>query len=101
MIRTSIGRLRIIALLEGLSFVLLLFVAMPLKYYGDYPNATKELGMIHGVLFMAYIYLMIPASKDHAWNVKTIILVFAASLLPGGTFVADKRIFQKAQADIQ
>ena len=95
MIKTAIGRFRIVAFLEGLSFLILLGIAMPLKYYGDMPEVTRVVGMIHGVLFIAYLYSMVPVAKKYAWNMKTISIVFGASLVPIGTFIADHRIFSK------
>lgn len=94
MLKTDIGRLRIIAFLEGLSFLLLLFVAMPLKYYGGYTEATKELGMAHGVLFTMYVIAVFPAKEQKGWSWFTTLVVLAASVFPFGTFVADYKLFR-------
>lgn len=95
MLKTDIGRLRVIAFLEGLSFLLLLFVAMPMKYYGGYEHATKELGMIHGGLFVTYVIAVFPARETEKWSVLTTLIVLAASVFPFGTFVVDRKIFKK------
>lgn len=91
---SHLGRLRIIGFLEGISFILLVFVAMPLKYIGGYTHATWDIGMIHGVLFISYIVAVIPAKIQLNWNLITIFLVLLASLLPFGTFVAEYKIFR-------
>ena len=92
---THLGRLRIIGFLEGISFILLVGVAMPLKYIGGYTHATWDIGMIHGVLFITYILAVIPVKFALNWNLKTTFLVLLASLLPFGTFVAEIKIFRR------
>ena len=91
-----INILRIIALLEGLSFLLLLGVAMPLKYMYDKPEMVKIVGMAHGVLFIAYILLVIIVRQLLNWNFKQTFIALIASVLPFGTFYADKKIFKVA-----
>ena len=93
--KTSIGRLRLTGFLEGWSFLILLCVAMPLKYYADIPSVNKVVGMLHGVLFIAYIYFVYEASSEDKWSLKEIILSLLASLIPFGTFYVDKKIFKK------
>ena len=82
---------RVIAFIEGVSYLFLLLVSMPLKYSGitDLPN--KIGGMIHGVLFIAYILLIIPLMRIKKWNFKTAAIVGFASLIPLGTFYIDKK----------
>jgi len=92
---THIGRLRIIGFLEGISFILLVGVGMPLKYYGGYEHATQDIGMAHGLLFIAYILMVFPARKDLKWSNNTTILVLLASIIPLGTFIADYKLFRK------
>ena len=91
-----INILRIIALLEGLSFLLLLGVAMPLKYMYDKPEMVKIVGMAHGVLFIAYILLVIIVRQLLNWNFKQTFIALIASVLPFGTFYADKKLFKVA-----
>jgi len=86
--------LRIIALLEGLSFLGLLFIAMPMKYFMDMPTAVKIPGMAHGGLFVAYILLAIVVGLDKNWNTKQFAIVILGSILPFGTFYADKKVFE-------
>jgi integral membrane protein len=89
LLTTSIGRLRLVGFLEGVSFLVLLGVAMPLKYYWGEPAAVRVVGMAHGVLFLAYLAATAQAMLDHGWTLKRAMLVAAASLVPFGTFYAD------------
>jgi len=95
LLHSHIGRLRIIGFLEGVSFLLLMFVAMPLKYYWGYEHATQDIGMAHGVLFIGYVIAVFPVRKDLKWSNKTTLLVLLASIIPLGTFVADHKLFRK------
>lgn len=86
---------RIIALLEGISYLLLMGVCMPLKYMADLPEPTYFVGMAHGILFVAYCLLLLIVGYQYKWKFMTLVWSFIASLLPFGTFVADKKIFRK------
>lgn len=80
---------RLVAFLEGLSYVLLLFIATPLKYLTENPTYVKLLGMPHGLLFMLYIICVVMLKRDHdviQANFKKILL---ASIIPFGTFYID------------
>lgn len=80
---------RIIALLEGLSYILLLFVAVPVKYLLEDPSYVKMLGMPHGILFVAYIALAFLVKPELKWSGKTFSFVLLASLIPFATFYVD------------
>ena len=95
---TALGRLRLTALLEGVSFLVLLLIAMPLKYMAGQPDAVRVVGMAHGVLFVLYVLLLIQQGIARRWSWRTMILGFVASLVPLGTFWADKKLFQPAGA---
>jgi len=95
LLSSNIGRLRLIGFLEGTSFLLLMGIAMPLKYIWEIPTATIGIGYAHGVLFVAYCMLVIPAKIELKWNLKTTFFVLIASLLPFGTFIADYKLFKK------
>lgn len=86
---------RIIAFLEGLSYVLLLFIATPMKYFMNEPKYVKLLGMPHGLLFIAYIVLAVILGANLKWNSKTMRLVLLASIIPFGTFYIDKKILKQ------
>lgn len=82
---------RIIAFLEGLSYLLLLFVAVPIKYISQDPSYVKMLGMPHGILFVAYIAFAILLKSHYKWNLKAFAIVLVASILPFGTFYIEKK----------
>ena len=86
---------RIVAFLEGLSYLLLLFIATPIKYFGEDPQYVKMLGMPHGLLFIAYIILAFLLKSSYGWNNKTFFIVLIASLIPFGTFYVDKKYLKK------
>jgi len=90
--KNSIKTFSIINTLEGYSYLLLLFVAMPLKYVFGFPLAVKLAGMTHGVLFIAFVFLLIAAWKEAQWGMKENMILFVASLIPFGTFFTKKRI---------
>jgi integral membrane protein len=82
---------RIIALLEGVSYLLLLFIATPIKYLADEPMYVKLLGMPHGILFLAYIVLAIMVGNELKWSTKTLLIVLVASVIPFGTFYIEHK----------
>jgi integral membrane protein len=86
---------RVISFLEGISYLLLLFIAVPIKYSQGDASYVKMLGMPHGILFMGYIVLAIIIQKQMQWNLKTIGIVILASVIPFGTFYVDKKYLQK------
>ena len=92
---SSIGRLRFIAFFEGMSLLMLLFVAMPLKYvYGD-PTLVRSVGMAHGVLFVVFIFSTIQVSSDYKWKFSvTTWKVLLGGFIPFGTFWVDSRILK-------
>ena len=95
MYKSSLRILRVVALLEGISFLVLLLIAMPLKYYGGIPSATQMVGMAHGVLFVAYIFFVIVVAILKKWSFLTVIILIILSFVPAGTFYADKKYFRK------
>ena len=82
---------RSISLLEGVSLLILLFVAMPLKYIWGNPEYVRVVGMAHGLLFIAYIIFAIMTKFKLNWKIKTLLIVFIASIIPFGTFYVDKK----------
>lgn len=91
---TPLGRLRLVGMLEGVSFLALLGIAMPLKYFAGQPEAVRVLGMAHGVLFLAYALALVHAHLEYGWPVKRSALVFLAAFLPFGPFVVDRRLLR-------
>ena len=94
-LKSPIGRLRLIAFLEGVSFLVLLGIAMPLKYYAGMPLAVKTVGMAHGILFVLFIFSIIEVKISHKWSFAKTFLSFLSSLIPFGTFVLDARVLKK------
>jgi len=89
MLATPIGRLRVIAFVEGCSYLLLLGVAMPLKYFAGLPVAVKVVGSIHGALFVLFCAALVRAMVAARWSMLRAGGVFASSLVPCGTFFVD------------
>lgn len=86
---------RIIAFLEGVSYLLLLFIAVPIKYYFEDPQYVKLLGMPHGLLFSIYIIIAFLIKNEQKWNIKSFFIVIIASVIPFGTFYVDRKYLKK------
>jgi len=82
---------RIIAFLEGVSYLLLLFVAVPIKYNLGDPTYVKLLGMPHGLLFISYLILAFLIKDGEQWKNKDFWIILLASILPFGTFYVDRK----------
>jgi len=87
---SDLQKFRIINKIEGYSFLLLLFVAMPLKYIFGFPIATKIAGMLHGILFIAFIYQLVMATDETPLSKKEAFAFFIASVIPFGSFYTEK-----------
>ena len=97
--KNRIGFLRVVGISEGISFLVLLLIAMPLKYYFGLPMTVKIVGWLHGILFIAYIVAVLLAAKAMQWNWFSVLVALAASLIPIGTFVLD-RSWRKREAEL-
>lgn len=86
--------LKISAILEGISYLLLFGLSMPLKYYYNMPEPNYYIGMAHGLLFVVYCVWVLIVAREKKWSAKIIIWSWIASLLPFGTFVVDKKWFK-------
>ncbi len=93
----TLNRLRLVGALEALSFLLLLGVAMPLKYIWGHHEFVRVAGMAHGILFLAYVGLALLGQADYKWSRKTTGLLLLASLLPCGPIVADAKILRQVE----
>jgi len=89
---SSLSIFRKVAVAEGISYLLLLFVAMPLKYFADLPLYVKYTGWAHGLLFVLYAATLILAWQEQKWKFGKAVLIFLASLLPFMPFVVDRRL---------
>lgn len=92
LLNTPLGRFRAISFIEGVSFLLLLGIAMPLKYFADLPMLVTIVGWIHGVLFVLYIAAVAHVTLTDGWSLKRVAGALIASLLPFGPFVFDARL---------
>jgi integral membrane protein len=80
-----------VSILEGLSFLLLLFIAMPLKYVWEMPQMVQQIGMAHGVLFIVYVFGAIWLFKPLNWSFKELLIILGCSLIPFGPFYVEKK----------
>jgi len=87
-----------IALAEGTSFLILLFIAMPMKYMMGMPLAVRVVGSIHGILFLLYVARLATLRSTYQWDNRFSLQAFAASILPFGTFLFDKYLREKEAA---
>ncbi|WP_282135880.1 DUF3817 domain-containing protein [Seonamhaeicola maritimus] len=87
---------RVVAFLEGASYILLLFIATPIKYFADNDEYVKLLGMPHGILFMLYVVLAFILKPDFNWDSKQLKGVLLASIIPFGTFFIDRKYLKTA-----
>ena len=91
----AVNRLRVIGIYEGISYLVLLFIAMPLKYFAGIPEAVTYTGWAHGVLFVAFMAALAYVWIIVKWPFKYVLFAFIAALVPFGTFYLDKKIKQK------
>jgi len=86
---TALRQLRLVALLEGTSFLVLLCVAMPLKYLAGLPLAVRMVGSVHGLLFLVFLAALYRAGRARRWPPRRWLIAFISSVVPFGTFVFD------------
>lgn len=92
---TALSRFAVIARLEGISYLTLLCIAMPLKYAAGIPEAVIYVGWAHGLLFISYIVMLFVVQYRLRWPFKIFFLAGFASIIPFGPFILDKKILQK------
>jgi len=97
---TTTGRLRLYAFLEGVSLLVLVFVAVPLKYYFGNPFLVKSMGPIHGALFLLFVFNALRTGIEQQWKFKeTTWKVLVACFVPFGTFYIDYKILRNLNID--
>ncbi|TCP52158.1 integral membrane protein [Tumebacillus sp. BK434] len=96
-VKTAIGRLRLVGLVEGTSFLVLLLIAMPMKYWMDNPEPVAVVGAIHGVLFVLFILAVLQAAYVKKWSWQFSLWALIASSIPLGTFVLDAQLKKRYQ----
>ena len=89
---------RMVALAEGVSFLILLGIAMPMKYFMGMPEVVRVVGSIHGILFLVYVGLLARLHVRQRWPRRFSLHVFVASIIPFGTFLLDKYLREKELA---
>ena len=87
--------LHYLGLWEAISYLVLLFIAMPLKYMWQEESAVRIVGMLHGVLWVLYVGLAFIGAQRRSWSWPTTCFLFIASLLPAGPIVAEKKLFKE------
>ena len=90
MLSNTFSRFRLISFIEGLSYLILLFIAMPIKYIGENPYPVKIVGMSHGVLFILFILALFLAKNRYKWNIGVTFQLFVYSLLPFGFLMIER-----------
>lgn len=90
----TLKNFKIIALLEGISYLLLLGVGSPLKYFTGNDIIVRSVGMPHGILFVTYVLFAFLLKSEQKWTTKEFLIILVCSILPFGTFYADKKYFQ-------
>lgn len=94
MLKTTVGKLRFAGYFEGISLLVLLFIAMPLKYWFDMPGAVSIVGSIHGALFVTYCLIIAYVTLKTRWNLIWPILSVVVAFIPFGNFILDKKLDQ-------
>ena len=97
---TALGRLRLIGLFEGLSFVFLMGLGMPMKYFYEMPWAVKYLGWAHGVLFVMYIAAVFHAAILYRWPFIKGFQALLASVIPFGPFFFDAQLIREQRENL-
>ena len=92
---SELQKFRLINKIEGISFIILIFIAMPLKYSFGFPVATKIVGMIHGLLVFVFLYQVLEAQKEAGFTWKETGIYTLLSLIPFGSFYTDKLLARK------
>lgn len=92
---TSVKVFRWVSILEAISFLVLLFFAMPLKYIWEMPEYVRVVGMAHGILFILYLLGAYWMYEKLNWSVKVLFIVLISSILPFGPFVVERKYLPK------
>lgn len=96
------GRLRIIAFLEGISLLILVFVAVPMKYFFGNPAVSQVMGPVHGALFLLFIFNALSTGVEQNWKFRTTTWkVLLACIIPFGTFYIDYKILRKIESQVE
>lgn len=94
--KSTMGRFRLAAVIEGISYLILLLVAMPLKYLAHYNHAVLYTGWVHGILFIIFLILLLTVWIKYKWSFGKVLFAFLMSIIPFGTFMLDKKLKKEA-----
>jgi integral membrane protein len=95
---TVLRQFRLVALLEGWSFLALLFIAMPLKYLAGLPLAVRIVGSVHGLLFLLFLAALYRAGRQRHWPLRRWLIAFVSSIVPFGTLIFDRSLRREIAA---
>jgi integral membrane protein len=98
---TAIRQVRLVGILEGISFLVLLGIAMPLKYLAGRPEVVSWVGMIHGVLFVIYVAAIVHAQFVVRWPFKNLVGLLVAAVFPLGPFFAEAWLRREERAAVE
>jgi integral membrane protein len=94
-----LGRFRLLGIIEGISFLVLLGIAMPLKYRFGIPEAVRYTGWLHGALFVGYLWMLMHIAILRDWSIWRVLTAFFAAVIPFGPFLLDARLKQEQIAE--
>jgi integral membrane protein len=94
----ALARLRLVTWVEGISLLVLLFVAMPLKHVFGMPLAVRVVGSIHGILFLAFVSLLFSAASEKEWPARRTFIAFVEASLPFGFLLLDRSLRDEPSA---
>lgn len=97
--QSLLSKFKYVAVAEGISYLLLLFIAMPLKYWADFPHAVTYIGWVHGFLFVLFIVMLLQVWAKYKWSFGKTVMAFVASIVPFGTFVLEKSLNKEIAAE--
>ena len=89
-----------VSLAEGVSFLLLLFVAVPLQVFGHHQTPVMIFGMLHGLLFIAYVMIAAYGYLQRKWTTRHLVWILVMSVLPTGAFFAERDVRAEAPAAV-
>lgn len=98
MFNNAVNRFRLISAIEGISYLILVFIAMPLKYFAENPYAVKVVGMTHGILFIIFVISLLEAKTKEKWDLNYSFKLLVLSLIPFGAIAIEnsvKKIYAK------
>lgn len=99
-LNTALGRLRLIGMLEGISFIFLLGLGMPMKYFYDMPWGVKYMGWAHGALFVMYVASVFHAAVLYRWTFIKAFQALLASVVPFGPFFFDAQLIREQRENL-